>query len=271
MSIVVGTPVPFGSKVEVYIHGFLSSFVIQSSEATVACNLGTIACDSAMESIADVKRGRKTTIMLKSLATSSAYATKWGEPIQSYVETIQGLPITASAIYNFRVYAYNGRYKSKSVQTLVQNRAVMRPEKPLYFSQIAQENVHVTMVYTNLAGQQSSGPEPGVASPSQAKAGMPTRIRVKFTPKRQINELETLDIHLPKFKGPGYLSINNDASILLLAHSYQPYGSDACLCDLCTQRVAYKRLATITRLPAPLKATDRAHIPKTTLRSASRG
>lgn len=178
----------------------------------------------------NVKRGRKTTIMLKSLATSSAYATKWGEPIQSYVETIQGLPITASAIYNFWVYAYNWRYKSKSVQILVQNRAVMRPEKPLYFSQIAQENVHVTMVYTNLAGQQSSGPEPGVASPSQAKAGMPTRMRVKFTPKRQINELETLDIHLPKFKGPGYLSINNDASILLLAHSYQPYGSDACLC-----------------------------------------
>jgi hypothetical protein len=69
LSIVVGTPVPFGSKVEVFVHGFQSTMTAPSSEATVGCAGGTIDCQSFMEKIADVKRAQKTTVLFKNLAT----------------------------------------------------------------------------------------------------------------------------------------------------------------------------------------------------------
>ena len=256
LSIVVGTPVPFGSKVEVFVHGFQSTTTAPSSETTVGCAAGTIDCQSFMEKIAEVKRAQKTTLLFKNLATYSSYTTKWGEPLQSYTETphappaTTGLAIDPSAIYNFRVYAYNGRYKSKSVQTLVQNRAIQRPAKPLYFPQVAQESFPVQMMFTNLAGQQSSKETPGVASPILQSPGLATRIGVKFTPTRLINELETLDLHLPKFTGPGFLAINNDAGNLILANRFQPYGGPGCQCDsagrVLTPRNNYKVVRAAT-------------------------
>ena len=234
MSIVVGTPVSTGSKVEIFIHGFHSTTVPASADPTVDCESGTISCQASMEKIADVIRAQKTTIFFKNLATTSTYVTRWGDPVSAYVESSPpaGLTINAAAIYNFRVYAYNGRYKSKSVQTLVQNRAIKRPGKPLYFPQVSQERVPVELMLTNLAGTQESTSVAGVASPTAAEAGKATRIGVKFTPTRKINELETLDIHLPKFTGPGFLALNNyGASKMLLANSFQPQGSSDCQCD----------------------------------------
>ncbi len=256
LSIVVGTPVPSESKVEVFVHGFHSTTIAPSSEATVDCAGGTIECQSSMETIADVLRAQKTTVLFKNLATYSSYTTKWGDPLQGYTETphsppaTTGLAISPSAIYNFRVYAYNGRYKSKSVQTLVQNRAIQRPAKPLYFPQVDQENFPVELMFTMPAGQQSSNPTPGVASPIRQSPGLATRVGVKFTPTRLINELETLDLHLPKFTGPGFLNINNDAANLILAHRFQPYGSPECQCDsegrVLTPRNNYKVVRSAT-------------------------
>lgn len=85
--------------------------------------------------------------------------------------------------------------------------------------------------YTLLDTQQSSGTQPRVAAPVQTQAGLATRIGLRIKPPRQVNELETLDIYLPKFTGPSFLAIHNDASNLLLAHKYQPYGSEECRCD----------------------------------------
>ena len=259
LSIVVGTPVPFETQVQVYVYGFQSTSNVISVDPTVNCALGSIACETSMELIAEVKRARKTSVLFTGKiagataggATTANYATKYGEPVQAYSESAptDGLVIEPATILNFRVYAYNGRFKSKSVQTLVQNRAIQKPEKPEYFPQVAQEMLNVTMIYTNLRGEQTSLPTPGTAPPTPAEPGAATRIGVRFIPTSQINELETLDVQLPKFMGPAFLAMNNNGSSnLILAHQYEVVGTDGCQCGANGGIITPRNNYLVTRL-----------------------
>jgi hypothetical protein len=193
--IYVGSGLLANEKVKISVHG------LSASEENQLLSPGNVA--------ANVRRGSRTTVIFKNKANTLNYSTLAYNPVGTRAITQQGLTLEAGKIYNFRVYAYNGRFKSAAAQTRVQNRAITKPAIPAYFSQIKQEVLGVEMRFTNLLETYvSSTTTDGTNPPISAPAGESARVGMRFTSQFNVEPGAILTVALPKFTHTsGYLRI----------------------------------------------------------------
>ena len=192
ISVYVGSGLLAKEQVTIFVHGLSANTLV--SPGNVAAN---------------VRRGSRTTVIFKNKANTLTYSTLDYNPVGTRAITQQGLTLEAGKIYNFRVYAYNGRFKSAAAQTRVQNRAITKPAIPAYFSQIKQEVIGVEMRFTNLLETYvSSTTNDGTNPPISAPAGESARVGMRFTSQFNVEPGAILTVALPKFTHTsGYLRI----------------------------------------------------------------
>jgi len=205
ISVYVGSGVLAKDKVQLYVHG-LSANTVESPGRVDAM----------------VRRGKRTTVIFKNKADTLAYSTSSYDPVGTKVITSQGLTIEAGKIYNFRVYAYNGRFKSAAAQTRVQNRAITKPAIPAYFSQIKQETLGVEMRFTNLWDYVTSTRNVDSRPPVSVLAGQAARVGFRFTPSMNLKSGAVLTVKMPGFAHTsGYIRAGSE---YLLKDTYQVDG-----------------------------------------------
>eukprot|EP00960_Hanusia_phi_P036623 752422-Hanusia_phi.AAC.8 len=202
------------------LPGTLTNIKINGFHSTQGMNLNQNA-------IGEVIRGKRTTLVFSQDSIKASYSAVSGNPISGYTETRQQ-EINLGDIVSFRVYAYNGRFRSAPIQSFVQNRAIQPPLAPAYFPNIQQIIVTVNLTVSNLASAQSSGPYPGYAPPVIPVAGEATRIGLQITPEFDVFENHSISINLPGFVGQDYFEIPLS---YVMMEEYAPSGTPGCACD----------------------------------------
>ncbi len=217
LTIYVGSAVNKNAEVCINIDGFIADQPI--SDDTLSENL-----------VSQVLRGNKTTVIFSNSFKKASYTSSEGNPLENYEQAGTNY-LSADGIFQFRIYSYNGRFRSVASQTLVQNRAINRPAQPAYFPQMSQTSVGADFEFTLLQENQRSLPTLGSARPNPATPGAPTRIGISFTPRHAVDQGQTLSVKLPGFSGVGHQIIDNSRELLLLANEYEVLGnSSQCSC-----------------------------------------
>lgn len=144
----------------------------------------------------EVKIGETTTVIFRNGDTTSNYlypATTTadaagstipgavGSPTKSYAVSTTRLAIAEGAIYAFRVYAYNGRFKSTAATVQVQARAISPPAQVAYIPSQKAETVGVNMIY------------------STADAATAVELGLFFTPRVTLSAGMLVSLVLPGF------------------------------------------------------------------------
>eukprot|EP00960_Hanusia_phi_P076511 768571-Hanusia_phi.AAC.4 len=173
------------------------------------------------QQICSLQRLEKTTVIFKDGSAAISYTTAYGDPVSNY-KASSTIPITTGGIYQFRAYAYNGRFKSAATQSPVQNRAIGPP-------QIQQHLISANLQYSSIpVGLVATGSSSVRVVPQIPYLGEPTRIGITFTSDVLISERQTITLILEGFGGPSLVDIPQSS---LLAERYYPYGNTAgCQC-----------------------------------------
>ena len=217
LTIYVGSAVEKNAEVCIHMDGFIADQPI--SDDTLSEDL-----------VSQVLRGQKTTVIFSNDFQKASYTSSEGNPLENYEQAGTNY-LSADGIFQFRIYSYNGRFKSVASQTLVQSRAINRPVQPAYFPQISQTALGADFEFTLLQGNQQSLPTLGSARPNPATPGAPTRIGIRFTPRHALDQGQTVTVKLPGFSGAGHQIIDNSREPLLLANEYEVLGnSSQCSC-----------------------------------------
>jgi hypothetical protein len=130
-----------------------------------------------------------TTVIVKSGAKLVSYTTTPGDPLGSYALSPAALTISPEDIVTARVYAYNSRFKSAPATSLVQARAILKPQAPAYFPAQSQISVGVVIGY------------------SPQVSGKPCDVTVKITPPVDLPIATSVLIKLDGFDGANFVSL----------------------------------------------------------------
>jgi len=226
LKIFVHSPIPPMAFVYVEVSGFVGS-------ATPATLID--------EALAEVIRKEHMTVFVKDGAIKATYASSFGDPVGNYAQGVPGNPptapgvlsFTAGDVLQFRVYAYNGRFKSAPAVTKVQNRAIEAPVAPAYFTMTSMRSVGAKYFFSNLAVNQKSNPAGTKSTTSVAAvAGRASRIGIFFTPSFNVLGGQTITLDLPEFSGPGYLVMGDGTDIPIWDNEYLVEGNSSdCACS----------------------------------------
>jgi hypothetical protein len=157
--------------------------------------------------VASVNGGKsRTTVIVRNGALLSTYTTLPGDPVGSYSRSSSSFIIAAGDVVSARVYAYNGRFKSAAATSLVQARAISRPQAPGYFTAQSQAAVKVMLGYT------------------LENKGEPTGINVKITPPVDLPNGTSVVISLLGFDGPNYASLCPTCALAVLGQDGAAHG-----------------------------------------------
>jgi len=128
----------------------------------------------------------RVTILFRNGSSAVTYAAASGDPIGSYAAATY-IAIPADTVATFRVYAYNGRFRSAAASTPVQSRAVQKPDPPSYFAETdhSLQWVHLTYGADN--------------------ASIPVAITLSITPIMDLTNGTTVEVHLPGFTSSAIL------------------------------------------------------------------
>ena len=222
-SIEVGDAETAGTPITVVIYGF--------SATTAAKTL--LQSQTSIPLDASVLRTGRTTLIFRNGSETMTYAQVTGTgggavQRQLHSSKIGGsssdtypdpLKIHAGDICSFRIYSYNGRFRSKDYATVaVQNRVIQKPKKPITFTQIKQNQFELKIRFENLP----SGFVTEKTSAIRPPLGTASRIGIQFTPDRHVREKSVLSIPLKTFTHQqGYFRFSN---LSLLTDEYDIQG-----------------------------------------------
>ena len=221
LHITVGDAVVANTPIKITVHGFLAADAVQNVPSPGAVD-------------AKVYSGRRTTFIFKNNSDVMTYSAYAYHPTGTQVRTDSSnkplkINIEVGAIHSFRVYAFNGRFKSAATTTKVQNRAITRPKPPTHFTQIKQGALGLEMRFTNLMEASSyleSETKPSAKSPMAAELGGPTRIGIRFTPQIDLLSNSIITVPLPKFTGAStYFTFSNSGGTKMFQDVYDVDGA----------------------------------------------
>lgn len=155
---------------------------------------------------------RRTSFLFRTGARHVTYTTADGDPVGSYSTSSSSVSISAGDIVSFRVYAYNGRFKSPATSTPVQNRAIQKPAAPAYFSEIKQTSVGVLLSYGDSTSGAVTNVTVTIVPPIDLVNGSYVDVRLYgFTSSSVLTDIDTgHDVF-------AYLQYNSNRSTLVLA------------------------------------------------------
>jgi hypothetical protein len=165
MTITMDTPVPAGHIVGGSVAGFNANLAFIPKGV-----------------IGEVSQGAKTTLIFRSGGVQATYNSLEGAPLQAYKESVLPFEIVEGKLYSFRVYAYNGRFRSEPATTSVSNRAIVRPKGVAYIPRISVETMGVALWYN-----ETNTPE------------TLTRVHLTFTPRMPLAGGMQISLSLPGF------------------------------------------------------------------------
>ena len=141
---------------------------------------------------------QRATVIFRNGARAVTYTSADGDPLGVYTGATSNITILPNDIVSFRVYAYNGRFKSAAATTPTQTRAIKPPNAPAYFSEQEHLSVPVTLAYDQ--------PNLTVANSNTTQVMLPsvmTEITITFTTTMDLTNGTTLTLGLPGFTTAG--------------------------------------------------------------------